>query len=275
MKKLLAFLMAITTCFCTFTACGDKNDDDSEKSGNKSVSESDDEDEDDDKKSDKDDEDDNKKSDADDVIVDEEDDKKSDEDEDDNKKTDDKVSDGDTDVYKDVLTQFCEFAINKDTDGLMKLTFPDKLIDALIKIDAYDFMVESIDGSYSSMEDINLDLLEIESVSDCDAETVEKLEKLYSVYSELFICMADNDINYNDMQSGNIDTEKAMLLIEPATKLSQLDDIENLDVDIIIPFEEAKYVTINAEGFDQKFVMYKVEGNDWKLDTIGLAMFGF
>ncbi len=321
MKKLLAFLMAITTCFCTFTACGDNNDSDSKKSGKKSSSESDDDKDDDDKKSDKDDEDDDKKSDKDDedddkksdkddedddkksdkddedddkksdkddedddkksdkdddVIIDDDDnDNKSDKDEDDDKKKDDKVSNENTDIYKDVLTQFCELAIDKDTEGLMNLTFPDKLIDALIKIDAYDFMVESIDGSYTSMEDINLDLLEIESVSDCDAETVEKLEKLYSVYSELFICMADNGINYNDMQSGNIDTEKAMLLLEPATKLSQLDDIENLDVDIIIPFEEAKYVTINAEGFDQKFVMYKVEGDDWKLDTIGLAMFGF
>ena len=57
---------------------------------------------------------------------------------------------------------------------------------------------------------------------------------------------------------------------------NKLTSVANLLIDdIIIPFEEAKYVTINAEGFDQKFVMYKVEGNDWKLDTIGLAMFGF
>ena len=77
------------------------------------------------------------------------------------------------------------------------------------------------------------------------------------------------------MESGNIDDTKAMLILEPAMQLAQLDDVENMDVEIIVPFEEAKFITMTADGEDQKFVMYKVEGDDWKLDTIGLAMFGF
>ena len=39
--------------------------------------------------------------------------------------------------------------------------------------------------------------------------------------------------------------------------------------------KEAKFVTLSADGEDQKFVMYKLAGEDWKMDTIGLALFGF
>ncbi len=319
MKKILAFLMAVTTCFCTFTACGDNNESDDEKSNKSTSSEKDDDkdDEDDDKDKedkddkdkdddkDKEDEDDKDKEDEDDKDKEDEDDKdkedkddkdkededdKDKEDEDDKDKEDkddkDKEDDKDDDknsgsgsasdeVYLEVFTEFCEKAIDKDTAGLMNLTFPQVLIDALIETNAYDFMVEEIDGSYSSMENVDLSTIEIGSVTDCDAATVEKLEKLYSVYSNLFIVMAENDINYDEMESGNIDEAKAMLILEPAMQLAQLDDVENMDVDIIVPFEEAKFVTLTADGEDQKFVMYKVEGDDWKIDTIGLAMFGF
>lgn len=289
MKKLLAFIMAVTTCLCAFTACGDTEESEGKKADKSSSADSDSDDKDsddddkdsdddedsDDKKGSKEDSDDNK-SEKDDVEIKND---KSDEEDD----RDTPVSDTETknpvsasdDVYLDLFKDFCENAMDKDTDALMKLTFPDKLIDALVKTNAYDFMVESIDGSYDAMEDIDLNVVEFSSVTDCDAATKSKLEKLYSVYSNLFICMAENDIMYDDMESGNIDEAKAMLILEPAMKLSQMDDIDNLDVDISIPFEEAKFVTFSAEGEDQKFVMYKVKGEDWKIDTIGLAFFGF
>ncbi len=296
MKKILAFLMAVTTCFCTFTACGDNNDSDDDKSNKSTSSEKDDDkddkdDEEDDKdKEDKDDEDDKDKDDEDDKDKDDEDDKnKDDEDKETEEETEPKEDDEDDrdddknsgsgsasdEVYLEVFTEFCEKAIDKDTAGLMNLTFPQILIDALIETNAYDFMVEEIDGSYSSMAGVDLSSIELGSVTDCDAATVDKLEKLYSVYSNLFIVMAENDISYDDMESGNIDEAKTLLILEPAMQLAQLDDIENLDVEIVVPFEEAKFVTLTAEGEDQKFVMYRVEGDDWKIDTIGLAMFGF
>ncbi|MBR6623482.1 MAG: hypothetical protein IKK91_06285 [Ruminococcus sp.] len=309
MKKILAFLMAVTTCFCTFTACGDNNDSDDDKSNKSTSSEKDDDkddkdDEEDDKdKEDKEDEDkdkdkedeDKKKDDKDkddeeettvdedeeETTVDEDEEEETtvDEDEDEDKdKEDDKNSGSGSasdEEYLEVFTEFYEKAADKDTAGLMNLTFPQILIDALIETNAYDFMVEEIDGSYGELSSADLSKIDISSVTDCDAATVEKLEKLYSVYSNLFIVMAENDISYDDMEAGNIDEAKTLLILEPAMQLAQLDDIENLDVEIVVPFEEAKYVTLTAEGVDQKFVMYRVEGDDWKIDTIGLAMFGF
>ena len=312
MKKILAFLMAVTTCFCTFTACGDNNDSDDDKSNKSTSSEKDDDkddkddkdDEEDDKdKEDKEDEDkdkdkedeDKKKDDKDkddeeettvdedeeETTVDEDEEEETtvDEDEDEDKdKEDDKNSGSGSasdEEYLEVFTEFYEKAADKDTAGLMNLTFPQILIDALIETNAYDFMVEEIDGSYGELSSFDLSKIDISSVTDCDAATVEKLEKLYSVYSNLFIVMAENDISYDDMEAGNIDEAKTLLILEPAMQLAQLDDIENLDVEIVVPFEEAKYVTLTAEGEDQKFVMYRVEGDDWKIDTIGLAMFGF
>ncbi len=305
MKKILAFLMAVTTCFCTFTACGDNNDSDDDKSNKSTSSEKDDdkddkddeeddkdkEDKDDeDKDKDKDDEDDKDKDDEEETTVDEDEEETTvdeeeeeettvdeDEEEDKDKEEDKNSGSGSAsdEEYLEVFTEFYEKAVDKDTAGLMNLTFPQILIDALIETNAYDFMVEEIDGSYGELSSLDLSKIDISSVTDCDAATVEKLEKLYSVYSNLFIVMAENDISYDDMEAGNIDEAKTLLILEPAMQLAQLDDIENLDVEIVVPFEEAKYVTLTAEGEDQKFVMYRVEGDDWKIDTIGLAMFGF
>lgn len=309
MKKILAFLMAVTTCFCAFTACGDTDESEGKKSDKSSSSEkdsdekdsndknfdnenSDDKDEDDDKDSDKKNKgsEDKKssKTDKDDSGKDidkfeiggEDVDDDNDIDEDDNEKkpvnnkenTSSNVSD---DVFLDIFNDFCENAMVKNTDGLMNQTFPDKLIDAMKKTNSYDFMAEELNDSYDAMEEIDLSSIVISNVADCDAETKQNLEKLYSVYSNLFICMAENDIMYDALESGEIDEAKAMLILEPAMQLSQLDDIDNLDVNISIPFEEAKFVTFTADGEDQKFVMYKADGEDWKIDTIGFAFFDF
>ena len=291
MKKVLAFIMAVTTCLCTCAACGDKDDSSSEKSNKKSSSEVDDKDD----KDSKDDEDDkDSKDDEDDKDDDEKESGKEDSEKETESETDapevnviedetDKPTKGESnnsgdvsdDIYLETFTEFCQMAIDQDTEGLMNLTFPDVMIDAMKKTNAYDFMAEELDGSYDSMSEDDLSKIEIGSVTDCDAVTKEKLEKLYSVYSNLFFCMAENNIMYDDMESGNIDDEKALLIMEPAMQLAQLNDIENLDVEITVPFEEAKFVTLSADGDEQKFVMYKLAGEDWKMDTIGLALFGF
>lgn len=286
MKKVLAFIMAVTTCLCSFAACGDKDDSSkSEKSEKKSSSEVKGEDDEDDnkKKTDKKDSEDETDPEADDSDIKNKDDDKDDPDIDVTEpEKDDPVSNPGSnsgnvsdDVYLETFMEFCQMAVDQDTEGLMNLTFPDVLIDAMKKTNAYDFMAEELDGSYDSMSADDLSMIEIGSVTDCDAVTKENLEKLYSVYSNLFFCMAENDIMYEDMESGNIEEEKMLLIMEPAMQLAQLDDIENLDVEITVPFEEAKFVTLSADGDDQKFVMYKLAGEDWKMDTIGLALFGF
>ena len=287
MKKVLAFIMAVTTCLCTFAACGDKDDSSkSEKSEKKSSSEVKDEDDknEDEKKPDKKDSEDETEPETDDTdIKDKKDNDKDDPDIDVTEpEKDDPVSNPGSnsgnvsdDVYLETFMEFCQMAVDQDIEGLMNLTFPDVLIEAMRKTNAYDFMAEELDGSYDSMSADDLSKIELESVTDCDAVTKEKLEKLYSVYSNLFFCMAENNIMYEDMESGNIDEEKALLIMEPAMQLAQLSDIENLDVEITVPFEEAKFVTLSADGDDQKFVMYKLAGEDWKMDTIGLALFGF
>ncbi len=313
MKKILAFLMAVTACFCTFTSCGDTDESESKESGSNAS----DEKEPGNKVTDKDDDDDEK-------DEDEKDKDREDKDELDGNNSDKKDSDGDNEkttevdkfeiegekpdetdpdsditgndltdkddsgikpsgdsgetsdeVYLKVFNDFCSLGMSKDTAGLLNLTFPDKLTDAMKKINALDAMAEEIDGSYDALEDIDISKVKVSKVEDCDAVTKSNLEKLYSVYSNLFLCMAENNIMYDDMESGNIDESKAMLLLEPAMQLSQLDDVENMDVDVSIPFEEAKVVTFSADGEEQEFVMYRISGEDWKIDTIGLAFFGF
>lgn len=304
MKKILAFLLAMTTCFCAFTACGSTDDDDdSSKSRSRKSSsvkddddDEDDDDEDDDKDKDKDDDDDEDDDDKPSKSDKKKSDKKSDKDADDSKNSGKDTTDEDDDkdidkddkkdenkggssanedgaVYLELFTSFCNNPMTKDTEKLMELTFPDKLIDAMKKTNSFDFMAEEINGSYDAMDEIDLSMISVSKVEDCDAQTKENLEKLYSVYSNLFIAMAENDIMYDQMESGDIDETKLLLILEPAMQLSQLDDIENLDVKISIPFEEAKTVTFTADGDDQEFVMYKLKGEGWKIDTIGFAFF--
>ena len=224
MKKILAFLMAATTCFCAFTACGDKKDSDDEKTSKSSSS-----------------------------------------------KKDDKSED--TDVYAEKFMDMIDAAKEEDVSELLRCTLPDITMDAIENTDSLDAMSESM-GNISSLGLDSISSVEVVAVKECDEDIVEELEKLYSVYSNLFIIMEENDLTYDDIASGNIDESVAEEILEPATQLTEIYDVENLDVELSIDIKEAKMVTFKYEGekYDrqkEEAVAYRLRGEDWKIDTVG------
>ncbi|MBQ9079404.1 MAG: hypothetical protein IJY29_07530 [Ruminococcus sp.] len=219
MKKILAFLMAATTCFCAFTACGDKKDSDDEKTNKKSSSAKDDKSE-------------------------------------------------ELDIYADVFMDMIDAAKDEDISKLLRCTLPDLTMDAIENTDSLDVMTESM-GSISSLGLDSISDVEAIAAKECDEDIVEGLEKLYSVYSNLFIIMEENDLTYDDIASGNIDESVAEEILEPASQLVEVSDVENLDVDISVDIKEAKMVTFKYEGTKEEAVAYRVDGEDWKIDTVG------
>lgn len=219
MKKILAFLMAATTCFCAFTACGDKKDSDDEKTNKKSSSDKDDKSE-------------------------------------------------ELDIYADVFMDMIDAAKDEDVSKLLRCTLPDLTMDAIENTDSLDVMTESM-GSISSLGLDSISDVEAIAAKECDEDIVEGLEKLYSVYSNLFIIMEENDLTYDDIASGNIDESVAEKILEPASQLVEVSDVENLDVDISVDIKEAKMVTFKYEGTKEEAIAYRVDGEDWKIDTVG------
>ena len=219
MKKILAFLMAATTCFCAFTACGDKKDSDDEKTNKKSSSDKDDKSE-------------------------------------------------ELDIYADVFMDMIDAAKDEDVSKLLRCTLPDLTMDAIENTDSLDVMTESM-GSVSSLGLDCISDVEAIAAKECDEDIVEGLEKLYSVYSNLFIIMEENDLTYDDIASGNIDESVAEEILEPASQLVEVSDVENLDVDISVDIKEAKMVTFKYEGTKEEAIAYRVDGEDWKIDTVG------
>ncbi len=237
MKKILAFLMAVTTCFCAFTACGNTDDSSEKDKSNKSSSE------DSDKSS-----------------------KKNKDDKDNN--------DSENEVYLAAFQKLIDAAAAEDVTATVRATLPDTTMNAIENTDSMDAISDAM-GSLAGYGFDNITSVEIVTVDECDADVVEKLEKLYSVYSNMFLIMDENDISYNDVMNGNIDEDKAMLIMDAATQLTQINNFDSLDVDLSVEFEEAKMVTFSYNNMEEKAVVYKVAGEDWKVDTIGIDAIGY
>lgn len=233
MKKILAFLMAVTTCFCAFTACGDTDGSSEKDKSNKSSSEDSD-------KSGK----------------------------------EDKDDESENEIYLAAFQKLIDAAAAEDVTATMRATLPDMTIDAIENTDSMDAISDAM-GSLAGYGFDNITSLEIAAVDECDADVIGKLEKLYSVYSNMFFIMEENDISYNDVMNGNIDEDKAMLIMDAATQLAQIDSFDSLDVDISVEFEEAKMVTFSYNNVEEKAVVYKVAGEDWKVDSIGIEAIGY
>ena len=213
MKKILAFLMAVTTCFCAFTACGNKDGSSSEKDkSNKSSSE------DSDKSS-----------------------KKNKDDKDNN--------DSENEVYLAAFQKLIDAAAAEDVTATMRATLPDTTMNAIENTDSMDAISDAM-GSLAGYGFDNITSVEIVTVD-------------------------ENDISYNDVMNGNIDEDKAMLIMDAATQLTQINNFDSLDVDLSVEFEEAKMVTFSYNNMEEKAVVYKVAGEDWKVDTIGIDAIGY
>lgn len=271
MKKILAFLMAVTTCFCVFTACGNKDGSSSEKSDKKSSSEAEEKEEKEDTDGDDSKNDDEKDSEketepvketetetvAPEVIVIE--------DETDKPAKDESSNTGDVsdDFYIEFFKDLCQKSANNDADAIMELALPEELNEAMKKTGSSDAFVEEFDfDDFSDYSLGELAAMKVTSVTDYNAADLEKIEKCYSVLNNIFVYMAENNISYEEMDEIE-DDPQMNLLVEQAGQLYYGEDV---DVDVTILLEAAKSVILDIDGWDEEFFMYKPVDEGWKID---------
>ncbi len=162
--------------------------------------------------------------------------------------------------YEDAINMFIDCMNNKDIEGLMKLSFPDKYIDTM------KFFVEisggSLDELTMSAEESgeNLRLVEIVSAEPMSSEDMDMLKEMYGSF-EL--------INQYVEQNGkdNIDEEKLEEFISES-------DSENLpepyfeisDGQIVNCMIEYEYENGETETSESELMMYYIDGEGWKTD---------
>lgn len=335
MKKMLAFLLAVTTCFCSFTACGKgDDDDDNEKkssSGKSSmsdtVSDKDDEDKSDkeddpeegDKDKDKKDGDDTDKMNGEDkdnsangndknTIVDKDSEEKTSgsdgeatttDDKKDNDGKNDKDADKDTlDVfngelgekrkptkdeknnYKKVIVNTVETVGEGGAKELIKSGMPDKVYASMSKVGLLESLTSGISSEDMALpEDLDSDNVEVTAVRDLDKESMDMIETMYSALDQLCTGLADAGVTA-DMIIGkeempeDLDEKK---LEELENLMSAFDDMgSSNDIKKTVEFEEYKLVTFEKNGEDIELPVFKVKGEDYKMDlVIYPAMIGY
>lgn len=235
MKKMLAFFTAAMCCFGMFVSCGRQENDDTEKSA---ASES---------------------SAAPATEVKEE-----------------SQNENSGEEYVDV---FRTFFIGGAPDKMLEASLPDVVTESMKNIGGTDIISEtvasSVAQSMSAVPVMDAETIGYISERECTPEFRSKLEKLYSAYYGVYKAMDDNGISYNDYIAGKVDGNHMNILSEALGRYGSICAGEETDVELTIRFEDVRLVTFSMGGESAEFLMYKIKGENWKLDTIGLAVFEY
>ncbi len=174
---------------------------------------------------------------------------------------------------------FRTFFISGNQKQMLEATLPDDVIKSMENIGGVDAISEalasSVARSANELPEMNEETIEFVSENECTSEFRSKLEKLYSAYYDIYRTMESSGISYADYLDGKVDEKSMKLLTDAFDKYEKLSSGEDADTPLTITFEDIRVVTFSINGDQSEFVMYKVNGEDWKLDTIGLAVFDY
>lgn len=232
MKKMLAFLTAAICCFGTLTACGNK-----ESSNTDKASASD-------------------------------------------KATSPAASVSEEPAHENSGDEFTEvfrtFFIGKDPIQMLEVSLPDVVIESMEKIGAVETISETIAStvaqSMSAVPVMDDGTIEYVSERECTPEFRSRLESLYSAYYNVYRTMDENGISYEEYITGNVDENRMKLLSDVLDRYGRVCAGGETEAERLITFEDVRLVTFSMNGGQTEFLMYKVNGEGWKLDTIGLAV---
>ncbi len=255
MKKIIA-LFAVTTVLCSFASCGqDPADEVSEESSATSVEEVSEE------ETTEETTEEITESGTEEEVTESETSEKESETEDKAESTDEPSENLSADgSYEDAINMFIDCMNNKDIEGLMKLSFPDKYIDAM------KFFVEISGGSLDELtmsaeeSDESLHLVEIVSAEPMSSEDMDMLKEMYGSF-EL--------INQYIEQNGkdNIDEEKLEEFISESDSENPPEPyFEVSDGQIVNCMIEYEYENGETETAESELMMYYIDGEGWKTD---------
>lgn len=174
---------------------------------------------------------------------------------------------------------FRTFFISGDQKQMLEATLPDDVIKSMENIGGVDKISEAlasaVEQSMGDVPEMDAGMIEYISERECVPEFRSKLEKLYSAYYDIYRAMESSGISYADYLNGKVEEKSMKLLTDAFDKYEKLSSGEDIDTPLTITFEDVRVITFSINGDHTEFVMYKVNGEDWKLDTIGLAIFEY
>ncbi len=174
---------------------------------------------------------------------------------------------------------FRTFFIGGDPDKMLEASLPDVVIESMRNIGGAETISETIASSVaqyiSAVPEMDAETIEYVSERDCTPEFRSRLEKLYSAYYDVYKTMDDIGISYEEYITGKVDENRMNQLSAVLDRYGSICAGENIDIVQSITFENVRLVTFSMNGDLVEFLMYKISGENWKLDTIGLAVFEY
>lgn len=180
---------------------------------------------------------------------------------------------------KEYTEIFLKFFGSGDPVQMMEVSLPDVVIKSMKNIGGFETISETMAVSsaraMADMQEVDISAAKYISQRECNTEMRSKLEKLYSAYYIVYKTMEDNGISYEQYISGDIDGSKMKLILEALANYNKIGIGEDADIGGYVKFDDIKYVTFSMNGEQTEFLMYKVNGENWKIDMIGLAVFEY
>lgn len=169
-----------------------------------------------------------------------------------------------------------KFFSHEDPVQMLDETLPGAVVESMKDIGAIqtigETMEETFGQAFEEIPDAQNIAVEYISERECDPAIIGSLEKLYSVYYVFFKTMNDNGISYQDYLSGNVGKSEMEILSGALEDMEKIGSGEDVAVEVSIKLEGAKFVTVTINGDPAEFLFYKVTGENWRLDTMGLAV---
>ena len=168
----------------------------------------------------------------------------------------------------------------------------EKMVESIVEGENSDFLecifpknmvggMERVEFSYFWLDDIfeEVEDSEIKSVAkkeDVSEKEIENMEKYYSLYDEFVEFIDDNNVTYTEAMMGNIEDELYDEIQEKFGELGDFSSLDDLDIDVTVDIQDAKDVTFifekDGEEYEEEIRMYKVKGEDWKVEFLYYSM---
>lgn len=163
----------------------------------------------------------------------------------------------------------------RDLDRMIEGLYTEELVGYMLKYGS----VEELKGmlNFAEADSVDPDALKVKSAGDADEEIARAVRVYYSSMLSTFRVMDEMGIDMKTLQSGGYSHEKTAEFQEAVKDFDVTKNLDDPDADIVIDIPEVKNVGFSGiNGSEGRTVlMYKVNGEGWKLDMFVGSMMTF
>lgn len=179
--------------------------------------------------------------------------------------------DGMTETMSLIYSSMKERDLNRMIEGL----YTDEQVGYMLKYGS----VEELKGmlNFAEADSADPDAIRVKSAEDADEETAWAVRVYYSSMLSTFRVMDEMGIDMKTLQSGGYSFEKVAEFQEAVKDFDVTKNLSDPDAELVIDIPEVKNVGFSGvNGSEGRTVlMYKVDGEGWKLDMFVGSMMTF